>query len=332
MELLTAPQSFELVDRWRHAARAAALGEHDLHRLPNDAAFNGYAAQDLLRDAAEIAQAVVVLDRRYANIPGWQSLFQRGYLARAASRAADLAQRSDPGYQVDTLGWKPPRALIPGRARQGFDGVVQAEHNLLIQLIRFPTALNLKRILDSQRELSHRLSQRVTDSDPALGNKWRMRTRTYHRLFAEARNLGGLIGDGSAAAAEGALALSRLRALPSKTVLTPDHMQRLDQLFEWIDHRIADAIEHGAGHRLYFTKATTPEIDPRHGQLVHGQRATFVPITSPVQTGLLNLAGTELRPPRWRPAPRPGAAEARAAFRAALGHRPGHQEISAPTL
>jgi hypothetical protein len=330
MELLTTPQPFDLVDRWRVAARAAALGEHDFPALRQQPNFDGSGALDVLHDAAEVVLGLVMLDRRYRDIPGWQPLFGRGDLQHAATRATDFAQRPDSRHLVDTLGWRPPLTPIPGPARTGFEGVIQAEHNLLIRLDRFPTALNLKRILDSQRELSHRLSLRILDTDPALGDKWRTRARTYHWVFAEARNLGGLVGDGSAAAAEGAFAVDRLRHLTADAVPTAEQLCRLDHLWEQLDHRIADMIERGAHHRLYFTKAEVPELDPDDGHLVHGPRATFLPITSPVQTAVLELAREHLRPPPIRPAPLPGAAQGRADFRAALVHSPGQGEVSTP--
>lgn len=37
-----------------------------------------------LKDAPEVTRALVRLDRRYANIPGWKSLKDQGRLGRAA--------------------------------------------------------------------------------------------------------------------------------------------------------------------------------------------------------------------------------------------------------
>jgi hypothetical protein len=75
-----------------------------------------------------------------------------------------------------------------GRAwgRAGIAGFVQAEHNVLIQLNRFPSALNFRRLVDSQRELSSLLANRVASAQPELSASWGRRASTYAALHHQA--------------------------------------------------------------------------------------------------------------------------------------------------
>ena len=70
-DLLATPSDNVVVEHWRQVARAAALAEHD---TATDVASHLTApqAQALVGDIAAIAQALVVLDQRYANTPGWE--------------------------------------------------------------------------------------------------------------------------------------------------------------------------------------------------------------------------------------------------------------------
>ncbi|MEX1907168.1 hypothetical protein L6241_02520 [Janibacter sp. Y6] len=67
----TTPSANSVIEHWRLAARAAALAEHD---TAPDQAIHLTAAQarTIAGDVAAISQALVVLDRRYQNTPGWE--------------------------------------------------------------------------------------------------------------------------------------------------------------------------------------------------------------------------------------------------------------------
>lgn len=45
----------------------------------------------LLKDASDVARGLVDLDHRYANIAGWQSLKDAGWLSRAAGACSTAA-------------------------------------------------------------------------------------------------------------------------------------------------------------------------------------------------------------------------------------------------
>jgi hypothetical protein len=137
----------------------------------------------VVKDSAEIIRGLLVLDRRYNNIPGWEPLSGAVRLQRAAESCA-FVEAAD--YTVDRRGWRPPARTIDGPARAGIAGVVQAEHNVLIHLNRFPNALNFRRLLDSQRELSRLLANRVASVQPELSASWGRRASTYAALHHQA--------------------------------------------------------------------------------------------------------------------------------------------------
>jgi hypothetical protein len=325
LEELSEPRHFALAEAWRHAARAAALGEHDFGAGVGYAQLDQRQCMTVLKDVADVACALVVLDKRYRNIPGWEHLPEPVLLGRAAATAATFAGYDDPDYTVDRRGWRPPATLIDGPGRPGIAGVVQAQHNLWLHLNRVPIALNLKRILDSQRDLSHRLAARVADTDAELSQKWHARAETFTRLFAETRNLGGLAGGGGAAAAEGANAVGRLRQIPPGEGLPRRALQDLDRIFERTDARLANAIDQGVTHRLYFIKARVPEVDECEADFALDRRAHFIPVTSPVQTDLLGVVHEELRPRLTQQRPPSGTATRRHDFQEAIVHRPERQ-------
>jgi hypothetical protein len=132
------PSLNDVVEHWRLAARAAALAEHD---TAPDQAVHLTAAQvrTIAGDVAAISQALVVLDRRYRNIPEWESIAGCDRLGWAALATALDVSLGQPDYSVDHTGWRPRTKPIGGPAKPGMLGVLQAEHNLLVRLTSFPT-------------------------------------------------------------------------------------------------------------------------------------------------------------------------------------------------
>lgn len=325
IELTTKPE-FAMVESWRQAARAAALGEHDFDAGLSYGRLSDAECMTVLKDAAEITRGFVVLDRRYANIPGWQSIKNQGRLGRAAEACSAFTGPGDPDYTVDHRGWLPPPTIIDGPAMPGLPGVLQAEHNLLIHLTKLPTARNLRLILDSQRVLSHESSLRVRNFAPELADKWEARTKTYTALVRASRDLGGHLGTGELAAAEGANAIGRLQHIPRAAVDASKPLRHLDRLFARVDDRVSDIIEHGANERLYFLRVKLPRVVDQSEGLIKPVRERYVPITSAVQPDLLAIVRTQLRPPTTpRPSPQVGAAQTRADLHEAIVHRPeGH--------
>lgn len=321
-EELTDPQRFALVETWRLAARAAALGEHDFPAGVSLGRLDRHQCRTVIHDAAEVTHALVVLDQRYKKIPGWTPLASHGALGRAAATCAAFVHNAAPDNTADRLGWRPRPTTLEGPARPGVAGVLQALHNQWTHLDHFPTALNLKRVLDSQRDLSHQLAQRLESTDPDLAAKWHARAATYTRLFAHARNLGGLLGSGGEAAAEGATALSRLRNIPLDHPIEDRQRQHLDWLFARVDVRVLAAIDHGMNQGLYLAKTRIPAIEDLDGNLVRGPEQRYLPITAAALTDLVATAHTLLAAPPSQRLSR-GADRSRQALHEAITHRPG---------
>ena len=93
--LLTTPNPNEVVEHWRQAARAAALAEHDTNGAAGER-LTSPQAQALASDVAAVTQALVVLDQRYINIPGWERLAERGVSAGRRSRPRSTSASASP--------------------------------------------------------------------------------------------------------------------------------------------------------------------------------------------------------------------------------------------
>jgi hypothetical protein len=293
LEELAAEQTLPMVETWRRVARAAALGEHDFDAGIGYDRLSDAQCKTVLKDAAEVARAIVALDRRYSNIPGWHSLKDRGRLGRAAELCAVFAGDDEPDYTVDLRGWRPAPTSIDGPALPGITGVLQAEHNLLVHLGKFPDAHSLRVVLDSQRIVSRAASGLTEPNDPQRAAKWRVRESTYHRLIHETRDLGGELGNGRLAAGQGSLVATRIQRLLAADVADPTPLRQLDPLFARVDDQISQIIEHGAKERLYFLRVPFPHVDERAAGLVKPTRERYIPITSPVGANLIAIARTD---------------------------------------
>jgi hypothetical protein len=320
---LSTQREFPMVEGWRQVARAAVLGEHDFPGLMDYGRLSNAQCMTVLKDAAEVTRALVVLDKRYENIPGWIPIRERGRLDRAAQVCAVFAGYDEPDYSVDHKGWRPPPATIDGGPLPGIGGVLQAEHNMLVHLAQFPNALNLRRVMDGQRILSHEAARRAPNVAPDLIEKWLEREQTYKRLIDETRNVGGLVGKGGLAAAEAANAVGRLRHVHVEEVTSPEPLRDLDKLFTRTDARIVAIIEQGVAERLYFASVKVPRIVGGTGELVSPARERYVPITSPIQSDLISITRHRLRPPPVAPAAPAGSHASREELRESIDHQPG---------
>ena len=326
IEELTTAHDMPLVEHWRQLARAAALGEHDFDAGLGHGRLDAQQCQTLVGDVAAIVRGLVVLDQRYANIPGWEKLSRPDRLGWSALACALDASLDPPDYSVDLRGWRPPAALIEGPAKPGLVGVLQSEHNLVVRMRAFPSVLSLRRVVDSQRILSGRLAELAQPVEPALQQKWLAREKTYTALQQELRDIGGQIGNGGLAAAEGASAVSRLRAIPADSQVDLPVLRRFDQLFTQLDARVADLIEDGIRRKVYLARVQVPRIDSNSGQVVAPVRERYIPVAEAERSTLIELVRTDLRPTPEPPAAPTGAARSRAELHAGLVHRPGRRQ------
>lgn len=317
-ETLGTPNANPTIEHWRRAARAAALAEHDTTEAVS-AQMTARQAQALVGDVAAMTQALVVLDQRYKNTPGWEPLAQSARLGWAALAAALDVSLGQPDYAVDHLGWRPKTKIIEGPARPGILGVLQAEHNLVIRMKTVPNATNLRMVVDSQRLLSVHLAPLAARIDEHLAARWNERAQTYVRVQQELRAIGGLLGKGDLAVAEGANAVARLKALPKDTIVEPRVLAGFQLLFNRLDARIADVIEDGVGHGVYLRRVTLPRVVSGGGQLVRPLRERFVPVTSATELAVIKTVREQLRPKDAMPTATPGPT--RVNLHSALIHR-----------
>lgn len=316
LERLTTPTDHPVVELWRRAARAAVLAEHDTAPEIADTMTTSQA-QVIVADIAAIAQTVVILDQRYRNTPGWERLALGARLGWAALATALDVNLGQPDYSVDQLGWRPSTKLIGEPARPGILGVLQAEHNLVVRMKAFPNATNLRYVLDSQRLLSRHLVPLASRFDDRLAGRWNTRAETYADLQQLFRPIGGQVGRGGYAAAEGATAVARTCSLPNDTIVEPRVLGGFQVLFDRLDRRIVDVIEEGIDRRAFFQRVSVPRLVDGSGGLVAPVRERFVP----ADRELIDTVRERLLPrPVIAPAT-PGAH--RADLHAALIHRPG---------
>jgi hypothetical protein len=322
LDELAISHDLPLVEHWRHAARAAALGEHDFDAGLGNGRLDAQQCQTLIADIAAVVQALVVLDQRYSNIPGWEKLHRPERLGWSALACALDASLDPPDYAIDLRGWRPPTKVIKGPGKPGLLGVLQAEHNLVIRMQSFPSATNLRLVVDSQRLLSGQLASLVEKVEPALHDTWTLRERTYADLQHELRNVGGRIGTGGLAAAEGANAVNRVKAIRPDAKLDPRVVHGFTTLFTKLDDRIADVIEEGIKRKGYFVRVKIPRIVDNSGQMVAPPRERYLPIGEAEHTTIVQLVRDRLRPTVEPPASPPQAARSRADLHAAIVHQP----------
>jgi hypothetical protein len=321
--LLTTPSHNEVVEHWRQAARAAALAEHDTNGAEG-ARLTGPQAQALAGDVAAVAQALVVLDQRYLNIPGWGRLAEPGRLGWAALATALDVSLGQPDYSVDNTGWRPRTHELRIGPQKGILGVLQAEHDLLVRLKSFPTAMNLRLIVDSQQRLSRRLALLVERTDAGRGETWHGRAASYSLLKQHLRNLNGRIGNGGPAVAEASNAVARLRALPADTVIEPRVAAGFQTLFDGIDHRIVEIVDTGIDRGRYLQRVQVPRLVTGAGQLVSPVRERSVPLDRSVNKELVNVVRNLIPQGQTEPVT-PGLS--RSILHSALIHRPTRGEI-----
>lgn len=312
-----------MVEHWRQVARAAALGEHDFDAGLRRDSLDARQTHTLIGDIAATVRALVVLDQRYSNIPSWEKLHRGERLGWAALACALDASLEPPDYALDARGWRPNAKVITGPAKPGLLGVLQAEHNLTIRMKSFPSAMNLRLVVDSQRLLSAGLAPLAAKTDTNLEQAWLTRAQTYLDLQHQLRNIGGRVGTGGLAVTEAANAVSRLKIIRRDADLDPRALHAFTTLFARLDARIADIIEAGVKRNGYFTRVTMPRIVENSGQLVAPPRHRYLPLAEGDQTTIIGLVRDRLRPPPQPPTAPAGAARSRAELHSAIVHQPG---------
>lgn len=318
---LTTVHEFAIVDSWRKAARSAALGEHDFDTVQAAAQRSLTQAATLRTDAAQITRALIILDERYTNTPGWKTLPHRGSLSRATSACMSLAAGTEPDYTIDLSGWRPPRAADAALSPTGIDGVIEVEQRLLATLGKAPDARTLRLILDSQRNLSHVLASRAGTADPKLVERWAQRRHVYDVLVDQSTDIRGLIGS-HAGAAVAAIAANRAQALAPNDLRDLNKLRQLNRVLNQVDDQLAKAIQLGVSGNLYFQRVKLPRVTHQTEGLVHPVRERYIPVRTSAHPEVIATVQSQLRARAERPRPPDNARQGRLAFEADLAHRP----------
>ncbi|TYL51669.1 hypothetical protein FXB39_07740 [Nocardioides sp. BGMRC 2183] len=329
LEELTTPHAVPLVERWRTAAKAAALAEHDIGSTTTHGTLTTPQAQALVGDVATITQALVVLDRRYHLLPGWQPLTHPQRLGWATLAAALDTGLGQPDYTIDTLGWRPLARAMRGPVKPGVLGVLQAEHNLLHALKALPTATDLRLIVDSQRRISTTLANLSEPVDQHLHAAFTQRAGTYTDLHRALRDIGGLLGHGSAAVAQAATLAARTKELTGNEIVEPRRLAAFHVLFTRVDTRIAEIVEQAVNGGTFLQRVTLPRLENTGGP-VHHLRERYTPITDPTKVEAITIVRNQLRPERAAPRTTANQDPSRPALHTALNHRTG--DVPAPRL
>jgi hypothetical protein len=330
-ELLGVHHDNRLLHTWQRLARAAAMGEHDFGAGVDFGRLTSEQANTVLKDVADLTRGLVLLDQRYSNVPGWVHLKQPATLDRAAEATSILARESGLDATVDVGGWGPPAGRLDGPALPGVAGAVQAQHNLQVELGRFPTALNLRRVLHSQAHVSHEAAKHAASAAPDLVERFSARASLYQELVRVSRNVGGLIGGGGEAVVESQNAAVRLQRVDKASPNTRELLHNLDRIMSRVDARITTTVERGFSEKLYFVPVNLPRLMDEQVNGLHAARQRWVPVSAHVQTPLLGLVREQLRPAPL-PAQVPAESrESRVAFEAAVARevaRVGHARRS----
>jgi hypothetical protein len=194
-------------------------------------------------------------------------------LSGAADNAASYVAGRDSDLSVDQLGWRPALGAIEGPALPGVAGVVQAQHNVVVDLTHFPSAQNLREVLAGQATLAHRAAMVARSVESPTATSFKVRATLYRRLLRESRTLGGELGSGRRAALESANAAHRMMNGPA---MGRTSRRRLTSSCTWAiaSTRVAAAVEHGFREKLYFTAIRLPvpgQAGSRRHRAIRGQ-------------------------------------------------------------
>lgn len=290
------PVGNALVDTWRRAARAATLGEHDFGAGIDYGHLTDAQCATVVQDAAAVVRAVVSLDQRYGNVPGWDLLASPGRLLLAAEDCALLRVEYDLDDSVDPEGWRPPPRMVPGPLPSGLAGVIQGSRNLLAALDEVPSIRNFRIVLESQRIVSIAAAAAVAPTDPSLAAVWRERGQTFRSLVVRTRDVGGNLGDGRTAASHAAVVTRRAQHLGADRP-TGANAHALDDLFAQIEGRLADLFARAAHEKIYFLRVPLQRLDETKAGLIKQREEAFVPLTTSMGHDVVENFRTALRHP-----------------------------------
>jgi hypothetical protein len=293
--------AFELVARWQDAARLAVQGEREIAALRH-AALPPEQQRVILKDTADLVRGLVILDLRYRGVPGWTHLEGKGRLL-AAAHAASSHFAGELDLSVDHLGWRPAPGFIEGPALPGLAGVVQAQHNVAVDLAHFPSAPNLRHVLVAQADLSKQAAGVAQSLGSPTAETFEQRAILYRKLVVASRSLGGELGAGRVAAQESANAARRMTRVSGTAEDVERALGHLIHLDDRIDAKLSMAVEHGLQERLYFVSVKLPALGEPGPDGIARAAHQWTPATPELQVELLNLVRERLRTSAVLPKP-----------------------------
>lgn len=329
-DLLTSPHTNELMDAWQRLARAAALGEYDLGAGMNLGHLTPAQSRTVLKDPADLTRALLILDRRYKNIPGWHHFKESTRIGRAAEATSLIVDHERRHLAVDQRGWQPVAGVIDGPPLPGVAGAVQAQNNMLVDLARFPNALNLRRVCTPRPRYPTKPPFAPSQRPPTCSS----RSATARCCTAISSALAATsVASSVVAATRWSKAKTPHRASnePPPARSERGELHGPAKLFTRTDVRVAVTIEHGFNEKLYFVSVNYPRLMDEQVNGVHPNCQRWMPVTSSVQTPMLGLVREQLRPPPVPSTPAPGSLENRTAYEAVVTQefgRVGHARSS----
>lgn len=328
-------QDNDVVELWRKAAVAAFIAR-EREFGPMRQQINAEQEFVVLKDIADVMQALIRLDPRYRRLPGWTGLAGAesqlsaapGDAARALTsttrRLSDwaTARLTPESYTVDRIGYRPePRSSTSGT----IGGAITALENLTAILqTDFPRALSLRMIFRSQWKLSI-LTARLAHAggDTAAEAALTVRASIYAGLITAMRNVTGNIGDGIYAVSYGGVAADQIARTHS---VTKEQTAMLLDILDQVDSRLARVAGHGAATGIYLV-ATGDVTLVRHGRGgVCLPQPTFGVITAQANPNFYRLLSA-LEPHRRPLPPESAAITQRVNFAAMLKHAPKHSFV-----
>ena len=243
-----------------------------------------------------MVRALGVLDTRYAYIPGWRPLPRHPRLMQAAADVSSAVAADDVDTSVDARGWRPQPTLSLASREAGLGGAAVAQHNVVIELGRFPTALNLRRVMHLQAQVSALAARHARGGAPDLAARFKERGGVYRQLVAHARNLGGLVGAGAGAVCASHATLECLRSATVGARILRDELDELGRAFSTTDARITVLIERGLADRSYFVSVTVPRITNQTHHGVQQPRTRYMPADTQPMNEILPLVRRQSLP------------------------------------
>lgn len=321
---LATPQDIGILESWRQAAKATVLAERDFDRGLGNGLLDHREWATLAGDIADVTHALLILDRRYKNLPGWQTLKGIRHLNRYIGDCSAYAHSvyGGPDYNIDWRGWHSPDPEIAADA-DPITHVLAAEHRLLNALKSVPSMVNLRHLLMSQREVSHLAADRAREIAPEQSARFRTREQTYAKLLRVSRGAAGIAGTGAIATRHSAHATRLLMTIRVGEPVSVEAFRSLEKLFRHVDNALCAAIEQGFSTRLYLVRRTLPRIDPTDGRSTHRAREIYDPVQPDGRTPLIAVARRRLRTESPHMAAPGNASFSRNDFRAAINHRRG---------